>query len=225
MPDVIDELERAACIPHPVHDDGFNPKCLLPHGLRTDHIRLAMEEFQEFLSFVNLQLNSRQLSRLETILQQAAFSGLVGEFAAASIPKYCRGLVRNLYHNGHPDLIKAGRFPGDAVQHAPGEGIEIKASRYLRGWQGHNAERAWLMVYVYESGRPTDLHQGVKPLPFRYLTVLGAQLEETDWLFAGRHAASRRTITASVTASGYSKMVDNWIYRDPCRIPSQERLV
>jgi hypothetical protein len=53
---------------------------------------------------------------------------------AASIPKYCPTLVKNLYHNGHPDLIPARKFKDDAVQYAK-EGIEIKGSRYLKAWQ------------------------------------------------------------------------------------------
>jgi len=51
------------------------------------------------------------------------------------------------YHNGHPDLIPKGKFEKDACQHGS-EGIEIKASRHSSGWQGHNAEDIWLMVFV-----------------------------------------------------------------------------
>jgi hypothetical protein len=119
-------------------------------------------------------------------------------------------LVKNGYHNGHPDLIPAGMFPNNAVQHAT-EGVEIKASRYLRGWQGHNPENAWLMVFVFDSNRPTDFT--TDPKPFRFVMVLGARLLEEDWLFAGRSATSRRTITASVTRTGYEKMMANWIYK------------
>jgi len=36
--------------------------------------------------------------------------------------KYCKTLAKNTYHNGHPDTIPAGVFPGDSVQHAA-EGI------------------------------------------------------------------------------------------------------
>jgi hypothetical protein len=43
--------------------------------------------------------------------------------------------------------------------------------------------------------------------------VLGAALAKSDWVFAGRSKTSRRTPTASVTASGYAKMAANWIYR------------
>ncbi len=68
------------------------------------------------------------------MLMPANFSSIVGEFMNSGIPKHCPTLVKNQYHNGHPDLLPAGMFPDDAAQHA-GEGIEVKGSRYLRGWQ------------------------------------------------------------------------------------------
>src|SRR5437879_6167443 len=39
------------------------------------------------------------------------------------------------------------------LQHAGSDGIEIKASRYSQGWQGHNPENVWLMVFVFQTGR------------------------------------------------------------------------
>lgn len=65
------------------------------------------------------------------------------------------------------------------------------------------------MVFVFDSNRPTDL----TPRPFRFAMVVGAQLSQSDWISAGRSATSRRTITASVTDSGYQKMTANWIYK------------
>jgi hypothetical protein len=135
--------ERIACVPQPLDPRGFNPTCVLPYGLTTEHIPLAMEEFLNFLGFINQQLNTKSIPRFETMLMPANFSSLVGEFVIASIPKYCATLAKNRYHNGHPDLVPTGRYPGDAVQYAD-EGVEIKASRCLRGWQGHNPEDAWL---------------------------------------------------------------------------------
>lgn len=154
-----------------------------------------------------MQLYTKEITRLEKMLMPANFSSIVGEFMSAAIPKYCLTLVKNKYHNGHPDLIPIGAFTNDAIQHAD-IGIEVKASRYLRGWQGHNPEDVWLMVFVFDCNRPADL----APRPFRFLRVLGVRLEKTDWLFSGRSATSRRTITASVTETGYTKMMANWIY-------------
>jgi len=55
----------------------------------------------------------------------ANFSSIVGEFMAAAIPKHCGTVVRNKYHNGHPDLIPAGHYHADSSPHGS-EGIEIK---------------------------------------------------------------------------------------------------
>lgn len=123
------DLEFAACTPHPVHRDSFNPNASLPYGLTIEHVYQAMEEFNSFLGFINQQLYTKQIPRFETLLMPANFSSMVGEFMSGTIPKYCPTIVKNRYHNGHPDLIPAGRFPNDAIQHAD-EGIEVKASRY-----------------------------------------------------------------------------------------------
>src|SRR5579863_3852996 len=143
----------------------------------------------KFLTGVNIGLHSRDMMRLESLLMPSNFSSIVGEFMNVAIPTYCQGLVRNVYHNGHPDLIPTGRFAGNAVQYAH-EGIEVKASRYLSGWQGHNAEDSWLMVFVFESNRPADAATGALPRPFRFVKVVGALLAQSDWKFAGRSATS-----------------------------------
>lgn len=206
--------ERIACTPVALDPRGFNQKAVIPYGCSICHIRNAMNDFLEFLGFVNQQLATKNIARLEAFLMPANFSSMVGEFMTAAIPKYCRTLVKNRYHNGHPDMVPKGRFPGDSALHAT-EGIEVKASRYLRGWQGHNAEAVWLMVVVFDANSARDTTQGVGPRPFRFVKVVGAQLEKKDWAFSGRSATSRRTITASVTRTGYEKMEANWIYRVP----------
>ncbi|MBI2804540.1 MAG: hypothetical protein HYX68_06100 [Planctomycetes bacterium] len=171
-----------------------------------------MEEFVDFLGFVNGQLNTRQIERLESFLMPANFSSMVGEFMAAAIPKYSDLLIRNRYHNGHPDLLPKGLYPGDSILHAP-QGIEIKASRRKRGWQGHNPEDVWLMVFVFDANSSRDGAQSIDPKPFRFVKVLGAQIGKDDWQFSGRSGSSRRTITASVKRSGFEKLEFNWIYR------------
>ena len=171
-----------------------------------------MNNFIQLLRVIDEQLYARQFPRLEHIIMQANFSSLVGEFVGTSIPKHCNTVVRNRYHNGHPDLIPAGTFPNDSAQHSS-EGIEIKASRYLQGWQGHNPEEVWLLVFCFECNARGDEEKGVSPIPFRFLNVFGAKLDRSDWTYSGRSKTSRRTITASVKKSGYEKMARNWIYR------------
>jgi hypothetical protein len=211
---VTNDTERRACTPLSVNPAAFNPKANLPHGCTAAHIQSAMGDFLDFLGFINEQLNKRNLARLESMLMTANFSSIVGEFMASSIPNHCKSLVKNRYHNGHPDLIPTGKFPGDAAQHSA-EGIEIKGSHYLKGWQGHNPEDCFLLVFVFDSNRPADAAKNVKPRPFRFVQVLGARLTKKDWLFSGGSETSRRTITASVMNSGYQKMAANWIYKSP----------
>lgn len=208
MPD----SELVASTPEPLDTSGFNPSVMLPYGLMTAHIQSAMEEFLEFLGFINVQLLGRKIPRLERFLMPANFSSLVGEFMNVSIPKYCPALVKNRYHNGHPDLIPQGMFPNDEVQYAH-EGIEVKASRYARGWQGHNPEAIWLMVFSFEANSANDANKNLPARPFRFAGVFAAKLELEDWTYAGRSATSRRTITASVNPIGWQKMQANWVYK------------
>ena len=210
----LQRLEALACTVAAPNPRGFNQFAEIPFGVTVEHVEAAMSEFTDFIGFINTQLRTRQIQRLETMLMPANFSSIVGEFMPSSIPKYCPDIVKNTYHNGHPDMIPAGRYAMNSLQHGT-EGIEVKASRYLRGWQGHNAEDAWLMVFCFSSGRPTDEAKLIPPAPFRFLLVLGAQLTKSDWQFAGRSETSRRTITAAVTGTGYRKMMDNWIYKAP----------
>ncbi len=207
------EREKTACNPVPVKRDKFNDGAVIPYGCLIEHIYQAMNDFLHFLGFVNAQLNSKGIQRFESMLMPANFSGMVGEFLISTIPKYCPSLVKNLYHNGHPDLLPRGIVLGDSLQHGS-EGIEIKASRYSSGWQGHNAEECWLMVVVFESNRPADQTKNMPPIPFRFKSLFLGRLALTDWSFSGRSEKSRRTITASVTKSGFEKMTANWIYHD-----------
>lgn len=205
-------IKAHAAIPLALNQKGFNPQCQLPYGLSASHVGHAMTEFLAFLGVINNSLVSKGIDPLESFLMPANFSSIVGEFMGATIPKYCRSLIRNRYHNGHPDLIPVGLYANNAVLHAD-QGIEIKASRHLRGWQGHNAEDVWLMVFVFDSGSPRDATKGLSFRPFRFIKVIGAKITKQDWNFSGRSPTSRRTITASVMRSGFEKMEANWLYR------------
>lgn len=198
-------------LPEAPEPDGFNPKAVIPFGVTTNHIRMAMNDFIEFITLIDTQLHAKGMDRFENMLMQANFSSIVGEIMSAQIPKHCPTIVKNKYHNGHPDMLPAGKYPNDAAQHAGKHGIEIKASRYLKSWQGHNAEDVWLLVFVFQSGREGPKVKGTPA--FKFLLVAGAMLKKSDWLFAGRSDTSRRTITASVTKTGAAKMMANWIYK------------
>jgi hypothetical protein len=216
---VAEPQELAACTPNSLNPDGFNSRARLPYGLKVDHVKTAMEEFIDFLGFINQQLNTRDLARLESLLMPANFSSVVGEMMGASIPKYCPTLIRNPYHNGYPDLIPADRFPPAGVLHGD-EGIEIKASRYVSGWQGHNPEEGFFLIFVFDSNRPVDASKGATPRPFRFVRVVGETLTREDWNPAGRPKDGRRTPTAGVGKSGHTRMLENWIYDEAFKGPN-----
>lgn len=207
--------DLAYCVPEAPDANGFNPNAVIPFGLTVGHVMQAMTEFTEFLGFIDTQLATKGMDRFEDMLMPANFSSIVGEFMTANIPKFCNSVAKNAFHNGHPDMLPAGKYQRNSAQHAGADGIEIKASRYAKAWQGHNAEDVWLMVFVYAAGRPVDKAAGIAKTPFKFLLVCGALLEKADWQFAGRSETSRRTITASVTTTGYEKMMANWIYKAP----------
>jgi hypothetical protein len=50
------DQEIMACTPISVRADQFNPRAVIPYGLQTQHIRKAMEDFIDFLGFLNAQL-------------------------------------------------------------------------------------------------------------------------------------------------------------------------
>jgi hypothetical protein len=206
--------EIKACTPASLDPNGFNLKAELPYGLATIHIKQAMKDYLDFLGFINQALLVKRIQRLESFLMPANFSSIVGEFMTATIPKHCESMVKNNYHNGHPDLLPIGIYQNNACLHGD-KGIEIKASRHLSGWQGHNPEDVWLMMFVFESNSPRDVALEKPAIPFRFLKVLGALLTKKDWQFSGRSETSRRTITASVKRTGFDKLTANWIYRIP----------
>ncbi len=208
-----EDKEHQACMPVAVNRSAFNADCRLPYGLQVEHVGSAMEDFIYFLGLVNHQLHAKGIARLESLLMLAMFSGLVGELICSRIPKYCPHLARNRYPNGHPDLIPAGIFTDDAIHYAH-EGIEVKSSRRLRGWQGHNPEAVWLMVFCFDSNTIENGFKNRSPKPFRFRGVYAAKLDYENWIFSGRSATSRRTITATVAPSGIAKMKANWVYED-----------
>jgi hypothetical protein len=201
-----------------LHPQGFNPSVRLPYGLRAAEVRAAIEDVYDFLYNVNRFLTEKGWHRLEETLLAATFSGVVSEMAVQSLSKQSATLVKNQYHNGRPDLLPRGRYPNDAVLRGE-EGVEVKASRNKGGWQGHNIESGWIMVFQYQVDVETEPSEDRQPTTF--VSVVVAQLQEEDWSFSGRGEASRRTITASILRSGMEKLLANPVYLDPTYAPAR----
>jgi hypothetical protein len=201
-----------------LHPRGLNYDARLPYGLRVAEVRAALEDIYDFLHNVNRFLTEKGWERLEETLMGATFSGMISELVVQSMSRQSASMIRNRYHNGRPDLLPRGRYEGDAVLRGE-EGVEVKASRNDSGWQGHNVESGWIMIFQYRldvASEPVEERE-----PTKFVRVLAAQLNEEDWSFSGRGEGSRRTITASILRSGTEKLLANPVYLDPTYAPSK----
>lgn len=198
----------------------FFPDAQLPYGLTVTEVKAAINAAYDLLHDINTFLVSRSYARLEDLLLGNAFAGLLSEVLVKSLSDHSATLVRNAYTGGHPDLIPRGTHPNNAILRAL-EGLEVKSSRQSGGWQGHNPETGWVMIfrYVVDSKTiPVEARQ-----PTKIVEVLAARLEMRDWNFSGRSETSRRTITASINRYGMAKLRGNPVYRDPAFAVGRKR--
>lgn len=187
-----------------------NRRALLPYGLRVDEVETAVAETYRLLHGLNDYLVGAGFHPLEELLLGNSLSGIVSEFLVKNIARASTALEANLKVGGHPDLLPKGHYSSNLVLKGD-EGIEVKSSIQRGGWQGHNPEDCWLMVFRYTVGEQED---GTK-LPLTFIEILCARVEQSDWAFSGRKGSSRRTPTASITASGVDKLRRNFLYRLP----------
>lgn len=182
----------------------------LPYDLRIDEVEKAVAETYRLLHGLNDYLVGAGFLSLEELLLGNSLSGIISEFLVKNIARASTTLDANLKVGGHPDLLPKGYHSSNLV--LKGEaGIEVKSSIQAGGWQGHNPEDCWLMVFRYAVGEQED---GTK-LPLTFIEILCAEVKKSDWSFSGRKGSSRRTPTASITASGVEKLRQNFLYRVP----------
>ena len=175
-------------------------------------IALAIQQVYDILHYIDVALVNGGAERVEEFMHPANFSFMLSELIVGGLSRHCKGLIKNGYHNGHPDLLPVGVYPEDKIQYAH-EGVEVKCSKNSSGWQGHNAEASWILVAVYSSDILTQPIEDRCPTYFK--NVMLARLEENDWSFAGRREGGRRTPTASIIASGFTKLKAGTLYSEP----------
>jgi hypothetical protein len=203
-------LDTAA---EPPEENGFNSKAMIPFGLTTEHIYRSMTDFTDFMRFIDIDLASQKIARFEDLLTTSNFSSMVSEFMSVTIPKHCRTVVKNNYHNGHPNILPAGIYPSNSVRDGGTQGIEIRASRYLKNWQGRSDGDSWLMMFVFQSGRLNP--KVTQQVGFKFLIVAGGLLSKNEGPYAGASGTGLTSITQSITKVAAQKIMANWIYK--CR--------
>ena len=194
-----------------VLDKGYvNRRAILPYGLTVEEVERAVAETYRLFHGLNDYLRRSGFRPLEELLLGNSLSGIISEFLVKNIAKSSLTLEANTKVGGHPDLLPKNYYASSAVLKGE-QGIEVKCSIQKGGWQGHNPEECWLMVFRYVVGK----QRSGEILPFTFVEILCAELTKTDWSFSGRQGDSRRTPTASITTGGVEKLRNNFLYRAP----------
>jgi len=187
-----------------------NRRVILPYEFKMKEVEKAVAETYRLFHGLNDFLEGGGFRPLEELLLGNSLSGIISEFLVKNIGTASATLEANMKVGGHPDLLPRGHYSSNLVLKGD-EGIEVKSSIQRGGWQGHNPEDCWLMVFRYAIGEQ-DKGESV---PLTFLEILCAKLDRSDWSFSGRKGTSRRTPTASITASGVEKLRRNFLYRLP----------
>jgi hypothetical protein len=193
-----------------VYLDKFNPAPVLPYNLRSLDFQSAMQDVYDFFFDVNNFLRGRKLARLEDMLRKANLSGTISDMLTESLAKHSRSLVKNNYHNGHPDLVVQGAYAHDSVK-AGEEGVEIKSTLNRGGAvDTHGGRKQWMCVFVYEVDNATEPVDARAPLVFREVYL--GQVDPDDFRVNERGALGTRTST--LDREGILRLRNNWIYFD-----------
>ena len=195
---------------HQLNPKYINSKVKLPYDLTVEEVAMAVSETYRLFNGINTFLETSGFRPLEVLLLGNSLSGILSEFLVKNIARASESLVANLKVGGHPDLLPKGFYSSNLILKGE-KGIEVKSSIQRGGWQGHNPEKCWLMVFRYVVGKQND----GEVVPLNFVEILCAKLTIQDWTFSGRKGASRRTPTASITSSGVEKLRNNFLYRLP----------
>lgn len=195
----------------------FNPDAELPYGVTPEEVADAIREWYELYNGLNHFLHSEGHHSIENLLRaNNALSDFVGDILTDNLAEASPKLIKNQKQDGFPDILPVENEEYEAKDyrvHHGDEGIETKCSQQNGGWQAHNNESAWFVIFRYASidrDVPPEEMEGVE-----IIQVLSAKLEEEDWNHSGRSEDSRRTITSSIIANGMDKLRSNPIYQKP----------
>ncbi|MCO8267447.1 hypothetical protein NKF06_12825 [Haloferax sp. AB510] len=195
----------------------LNPNATLPYGVTPDDVADAIKEWYDLYHGINEFLHSEGHHNIENLLRaNNALSDFVGDILTDNLAEASDVLIKNQKQDGFPDILPIDNeaYAADDYRvHHGDEGIETKCSQQNGGWQAHNNESAWFVIFRYA---PID--REVDPAEMagvEIIQVLCAKLEEEDWSHSGRSGDSRRTITSSIIANGMDKLRSNPVYQKP----------
>jgi hypothetical protein len=138
------------------------------------------------------------------------YTVLLSDLLTEALSSHAAGLVKNRHSNGHPDLLPAGRYPGDSALGAE-EGVEVKVTKKAGGAVDMHSDRpAWYCVFRYVADYTTE--PVVAREPTHFTDVWLARLDERD--FRKNPRGPRGTRTATPHREGVLRLRAGWLYRD-----------
>jgi hypothetical protein len=192
-----------------VDSSKFNSNAALPFAMRLRDFEMAMQDVYDFFYDVNRGLVDRGLERLDDMLRAAILSGLLSDMLTASLARHSRTLTVNRYHNGHPDLVVRGVYPGNSVK-AGSDGVEVKTTRKRGGAvDTHGARDQWMCVFVYGTDVVTEPARDRSPMAFHEVYL--GDVTRAD--FRRNPRSELGTRTATLHREGIEKLRQNWIYK------------
>ena len=187
----------------------FNCNALLPYELRLEDFRLAVQDVYDFFFDVNTSLAAKGLERLDDTLRPAIMSGVLSDMLTASLAKHSRTLTVNGYFNGHPDLVRKGVYPNNAIK-AGDQGVEVKTTRKPGGAvDTHGARDQWMCVFVYAVDNETEPAVQREPMGFNEIYLGQVGIDD----FRKNARGELGTRTATLHAQGIAKLRNHWVYR------------
>ena len=146
----------------------FDPSAELPYGAGPEDVADAIKEFYTFYSELNEFLLESGFGRMESILRaNNALSDFVGNVVTEAVADQSDALIHNQKPDGFPDLLPVNEdeyAEQDHEVHHGDDGIETKCSKSNGGWQAHNDEEAWFIVFRYERGDPDEVIEDMAPI-------------------------------------------------------------
>ena len=195
----------------------FNSNADLPYGVQPKEVADAIKEWYDLYNGINDYLHREGYHSIENLLRaNNALSDFVGDILTDNLAEASDVLIKNQKQDGFPDILPVENDDYESKDyrvHHGDEGIETKCSQQNGGWQAHNNESAWFVIFRYAS-----IDRDVRPEEMddvEIIQILSAKLEEEDWNHSGRSDNSRRTITSSIIANGMDKLRSNPIYQKP----------
>lgn len=191
----------------------WNKDAMLPYDVTTEDFRAAIEETYQIYGDICEYLLSEGHGRIETLIRaNNALSDLIGNIATEALADESDALRHNEKDDGWPDLLPVNHYDEYSVLYG-NEGIETKCSQSSGGWNAHNDEDGWFVIFRYTRGDEATDPEHMDPI--RFVQIMAAELVKDDWKHSGRSADSRRTITSYVMESGMDKLRSNPVYEDP----------